>query len=136
MYAVSNLSGSRYTGLPERQNNPNSDSPRSSPEPEISISPDAPDHISKENQQVVYQRYLTPVEGVPPPPRSISPIVGENETYLQPIDELRASKRFLQQSRNNTGSEDDNTYLEPLHGIPVPVSQVLIKGFVDENIVK
>mgnify|MGYP002803866799 FL=1 len=83
---------------------------------------DAPGHISQENQHVIYQRYLSPVEGVPPP--SVSTVEREESdlTYLQPIDELRASKRFLQ-SPNNDNPESEDTYLEPLHGLPVPVSQ-------------
>lgn len=90
---------------------------------EIIISPttgDSPNDIPKEKQNKVYQRYLSPVEGVPPPQGSASPeIKGEDETYLKPIDELRASKRFLQQSSTE---EPEDTYLEPLHGTPVPVS--------------
>ena len=121
LYAVSNLSGSRYKGLPGRQNNSgNPDSVRSSPEPEIMPS-DAPGHISQENQHVIYQRYLSPIEGVPPPTMSV-PMVKREEsdlTYLQPVDELRASKRFLQRSKNDS-PEPEDTYLEPLHGLPVP----------------
>ncbi|CAB4021173.1 Hypothetical predicted protein [Paramuricea clavata] len=119
LYAVSNLNTSRYSGLPEKQNNPNSDSARSSPSPEIAVSSDEPGNISKDNQHIIYQRYLSPVEGVPPP--SASPVAkeGDDRTYLQPIDELRASKRFLQHSRNDS-PEPEETYLEPLHGIPVP----------------
>ena len=126
LYAVSNLSGSRYTGIPERQNNPNSDSARSSPTPQETISPDVAGTTSNNNPEIVYQRYLSPIEGVPPPSNSVSPITidRQDHTYLQPIDELRASKRFLQRSRNGSPVPDDTAYLEPLHGIPIPVSQI------------
>ena len=85
---------------------------------------DAPGHIPQENQHVIYQRYLSPVEGVPPPTNSVPTVEREESdlTYLQPIDELRASKRFLQGSKNDNPDPED-TYLEPLHGLPAPVSQ-------------
>ncbi|XP_028408023.1 uncharacterized protein LOC114530630 [Dendronephthya gigantea] len=117
LYAVSNLSGSRYTDIRAGQNQQNSDSARSSPE----IVADNQSHISRDNQRVVYERYLSPIESAPTQPESVTPIDRGDETYLQPIDELRASKRFLQRSRNDSPEPDDpETYLEPLHGIPVP----------------
>lgn len=103
----------------EGKNQQNSESARSSPE--IVVDNQSP--ISKDNQNVVYERYLSPIENVPTPPESVIAVDREDETYLQPIDELRASKRFLQRSRNGSPEPDySETYLEPLHGIPVPVS--------------
>ena len=133
LYAVSNLNNSRcYTGIPEAtQNNPNIDSARSSPEPEIIIQANEPDEISKVNDHVIYQRYLSPIEGVPSSPSSASSVAKEREdqTYLQPIDELRASKRFLDRSKNSS-PEPEVAYLEPLHGIPEPVRKM--KRIVNE----
>ena len=125
LYAVSNLNARTYSGIPETQNNQNSDSARSSPDPEI-VPHDEPGEIPKENQHVIYQRYLSPIEGVPSLPSSVSSVAkeGENETYVQPIDELRASKRFLERSRNRS-PEPEVAYLEPLHGIPVPVRLIV-----------
>lgn len=127
LYAVSNLSNSCYTGLPEGPNKPSaSNSVRSSPGREIVTLHEEDGCVSPAKKRILYQRYLSPIEGVPPSPKwSASPVAksGQDETYLKPIDELRASKRFLQRAKYESPEPSDDEYLQPLHGVPVSVGR-------------